>query len=75
MWTLRNKIYVILWLCDGICHQPDTFIRIGSGHTVNQVQDSYAVAIAKLFIKPLFDFWSDFTKLNSYYVDKCYWKL
>ena len=23
-----------LWCCGGICHQPDTFIQIGSGHTV-----------------------------------------
>ena len=24
----------VLWCCGGICHQPDTFIQIGSGHTV-----------------------------------------
>ena len=24
----------LLWCCGGICHQPDTFIQIGSGHTV-----------------------------------------
>ena len=24
----------VLWCCDSICHQPDTFIQIGSGHTV-----------------------------------------
>ena len=25
----------VLWCCSGICHQPDTFIQIGSGHTVS----------------------------------------
>ena len=24
----------VLWCCGGICHQPDTFIKIGCGHTV-----------------------------------------
>ena len=24
----------VLWCCGGICHQPNTFIKIGSGHTV-----------------------------------------
>ena len=24
----------VLWFCGGICYQPDTFIQIGSGHTV-----------------------------------------
>ena len=24
----------VLWCCGGICHQPDSFIQIGSGHTV-----------------------------------------
>ena len=23
-----------LWCCGGICHQPETFIQIGSGHNV-----------------------------------------
>jgi hypothetical protein len=23
-----------IWWCGGICHQPDTFIQIGSGHNV-----------------------------------------
>ena len=26
----------VLWCCGGICHQPDTIIQIGSGHTVVQ---------------------------------------
>ena len=24
----------VLWCCGGICHQPDTFIQVGSGHAV-----------------------------------------
>ena len=24
----------VLWCCGGIFHQPDTYIQIGSGHTV-----------------------------------------
>ena len=24
----------VFWCCSGICHQPDTFIQIGFGHTV-----------------------------------------
>ena len=26
----------VIWCCGGICHQPDTIIHIGSGHTVVQ---------------------------------------
>ena len=33
MW--RTLTY-ILWCYGGICHQPDTFIKIGSGHTVTR---------------------------------------
>ena len=24
----------VLWCCGGVCHQPDTFIKVGCGHTV-----------------------------------------
>ena len=27
-----------LWCCGGICHQPDTFIQIGSGHTNTDIK-------------------------------------
>ena len=42
-WGLKEGISIgadsgppmyVLWCCGGICHQPDTFILIGSGHTV-----------------------------------------
>jgi len=42
-WGLKGGISIdadsgppryVLWCCGGICHQPDTFIQIGSGHTV-----------------------------------------
>ena len=42
-WGLKGGISIyadsgppryVLWCCGCICHQPDTFIQIGSGHTV-----------------------------------------
>ena len=42
-WSLKGGISIdadsgtpryVLWCYGGICHQPDTFIQIGSGHTV-----------------------------------------
>ena len=30
----------VLWCCGGICHQPDTFFMIGSGHTVDCKRDA-----------------------------------
>ena len=45
-WGLKGGISIdadsgppryVLWCCGGICHQPDTFIKVGCGHTVCQV--------------------------------------
>ena len=42
-WGLKGGISIdadsgppryVLWCCGGIYHQPDTFFKIGSGHTV-----------------------------------------
>ena len=51
-WGLKGGISIytdsgppryVLWCCGGICHQPDTFIQIGSGHTVEVNNQSTAV--------------------------------
>ena len=45
-WGLKGVISIdadsgppryVLWCCGGICHQPDTFDKIGCGHTVKEV--------------------------------------
>ena len=33
-WSDSGPLGYVRWCCGGICHQPDTFILIGSGHTV-----------------------------------------
>ena len=47
-WGLKGGISIdadsgppryVLWYCGGICHQPDTFIQIGFGHTVPKLKD------------------------------------
>ena len=38
------QILVLLGMYFGICHQPDTFIQIGSGHTVASYASNYYVA-------------------------------
>ena len=47
----------VLWCCDDICHQPDTFFKIGSGHTVN-VENSENQAN---------QFWASLPKIQIYY--------
>ena len=50
-WGLKGGISIdadsgppryVLWCCGGIYHQPDIFIQIGSGHTVNVFLTIYA---------------------------------
>ena len=46
----------VLWCCGGICHQPDTFIKIGSGHTVFSWYDIFWL-VQKLLSNFHFTFW------------------
>ena len=36
-----GPLWYVLWCCGGICHQPDAFIQIGSGHTVPRVNVNF----------------------------------
>ena len=55
-WGLKGGISIdadsgpsryVLWCCGGICHQPDTFFKIGSGHTVKERGDNQKKFIAQ----------------------------
>ena len=53
-WGLKGGISIdadsgppryVLWCCGGIYHQQDTFIQIGSGHTVGPQMNSEKIIL------------------------------
>jgi len=44
---LMQILILLLWCCGGICHQPDTLIQIGSGHTVTK---QISICVSNFFL-------------------------
>jgi hypothetical protein len=72
-WGLKGGISIdtdsglakyVLWCCGGICHQPDTFIQIGSGHTV-ELKSPGSYGNSTLFLKR-----SQYISLDFYVLGK-----
>ena len=63
-----DPLSYVLWCCGSICHQPDTFIQIGSGHTVHCLLITNIIIIhATIFLseKSLIEFFV-YVKHNTY---------